>query len=528
MYRSQEWSNCPRDGSALTKLDVDPWIGRVLEKRYELLNLIGEGAMGRVYAAVHTRIGRRFAVKVLFGDLAVQDNMRARFAREAETASRLEHANLVSVVDFGETSGQLFIVMELLDGLTLEQIIARNGALPQDRVVRLGRDIARGLRHAHERGLVHRDLKPENVVVVVDGEREIPKIVDFGVAIIAAEPDARMTRTGAVVGTPAFMSPEQAVGGDVDHRSDLYGLGMVLYYLAAGRGPFTGTAGEILRKVVVDAVPPIHSLAPNSKVSPLLESVIARLLSKHAIDRYQDASEVIAALDDLLLESGPTQRLSLNAAERPTLIPAPATETVQRHEVEAPEPRGWSPVWAAAAVAMLMLVVTLAGLLAGGSNGAPTTEPEPYVGAEAIVEPAEPVEAQRPKIVAEIKPAAQKVAPPANKIAVESPPKAKPAAATAVAPTSAPAPAKPVLSKPKPAAPRAAASMSPTELTRRYTELGGLIEGLGKKRGDSFAKPFLERYLALPFSAALRNDALRNRMAGTVARLSKEVQTELR
>ncbi len=525
MYRSQEWSNCPRDGTALTKLEADPWIGRVLEKRYELLHLIGEGAMGRVYAAVHTRIGRRFAVKVLFGDLAAQDNMRARFVREAETASRLEHANLVSVVDFGETGGQLFIVMELLEGLTLEHIIARNGALPQDRVVRLGRDIARGLRHAHDQGLVHRDLKPENVVVVVDGDREIPKIVDFGVAIIAADPDSRMTRSGAVVGTPAFMSPEQAVGGDVDQRSDLYGLGMVLYYLAAGRGPFVGSAGDILRQVVVDAVPSIHSLEPSSKVSPQLEAVIARLLSKHPVDRYQDASQVIAALDDLLLESGPTQRLSLNAAERPTLIPAPATQTVPRHEDPQPEPRGWSPAWAAAAVVMLMLVMTLGGLLVGGADTdtAAQVQAEPYVEAEALIEP------EAPAVLVEVAPAPVAAPPKSVTAAVEiaKPAKTKPPA-TVRPPKSAPKPVSPV---PKPVAPKTKAVPtvpSPAELTRLYTELGGLIEGLSKKRGDSFAKPYLERYLALPFSAALRNERLRGRMGTTVSKLRQQVDKALR
>ncbi|MCA9556288.1 MAG: protein kinase, partial [Myxococcales bacterium] len=379
MYRSSEWSHCPRDGAPLEPFGVDPMVGQVLEERYLITGLVGEGAMGRVYAAQHTRLGgRRFAVKMLFGDLSAQDNMRTRFAREAETASRMEHPNVVSVVDFGETAGGLlFLVMEYLEGHGLESLVRMQGALPQDRVIRLGRDIARGLAHAHARGLVHRDLKPENVVVVRDRDVEVPKIVDFGVAIVTTETDGRVTRAGMVVGTPAFMSPEQATACDVDARSDLYSLGMLMYFLAAGRPAFLGSAGEILQQVVQSVPPSIYSVSPNADVGPGLEAVIMRLLQKHPVDRFQSAEEVIETLDRLALDGGPTRRIPMNPAERPTLV-EPATTDAMR-AVGAKRRR--SPLWGAAAVALSILALTLGGLL---WSRRPTSEPG--FQAEALVE----------------------------------------------------------------------------------------------------------------------------------------------
>lgn len=483
--------------------------------------------MGRVYAAAHTRLGRRFAVKLLFGDLAVQPNMRTRFAREAETASLLEHPNLVSVVDFGETEGgQLFIVMEYLEGLTLERIIAKHGGLPQDRIVRLGRDVARGLRHAHERGLVHRDLKPENVVVVADQDGEVPKIVDFGVAIVADDTSARMTRTGAVVGTPAFMSPEQALGEKVDHRSDLYSFGMLMYHLAAGRGPFLGSAGEILRQVVADTVPPIASFAPQSKVSPQLEALIVRLLSKHPGDRYQNAQEVIHVLDDLRLQDGPTQRLPLNRAERDTVVIPPATETVKRASPVVEPQERLSPLWALAAVLLLMTALTLGGLLWGRRGPTP---PEPAeVTVESLAPPAPKPEApkQRPSApkrrapLLRPKPSPSKPAPQVK--AKLTPP--QPAPAKAAPPPVSPPPVSPppkAARRVAPAQPDAAPSTA--DFMKRYEQLGQRIETLAKTKGKEVAEPFQKRYLGLPFSAALRNSALRTKVVSALEALDKDV-----
>jgi serine/threonine protein kinase len=524
VYRSAEWSHCPRDGAPLTPFGVDPMVGQVLEDRYEIVGLVGEGAMGRVYVAQHTRLAaRRFAVKMLFGDLSAQDNMRARFAREAETASRMEHPNVVSVVDFGETAGGLlFLVMEYLEGHGLDQLVRMQGALPQDRVVRLGRDIARGLAHAHARGLVHRDLKPENVVVVRDRELEVPKIVDFGVAIMTANPDGRVTRAGMVVGTPAFMSPEQATACDVDARSDLYALGMVLYYLAAGRPAFLGSAGEILQQVVQSAPPPIHAVTPGADVGPGLEAVISRLLQKHPIDRFQSAEEVIEALHGLQVDAGPTQRIPMNPAERSTLVTPAATESVRAAPPRAPSvatppaPRR-TPLWGAAAVALLILALTLGGLL--WSRRPPSA---PAFKAEALVELPEPTPPPPPREAPE-RPATPEARPPEP--APASPPPAPrgrpPTPATPVhrpvEPVAPPPVAPPPTPNPTPPTP---AGPTQADLRELYTRLGARLETLDKSEA---ATRLRDRYFSTPFSAALGNDELRARVFESLRALERDV-----
>lgn len=491
--------------------------------------------MGRVYAASHTRIGRRFAVKILFGDLAVQDNMRARFAREAEAASRLEHPNVVSVVDFGETAGgQLFLVMEFLEGATLEQIIQKQGALPSHRVISLGRDIARGLRHAHARGLVHRDMKPDNVVVVADRDTEVPKIVDFGVAFVAAEPDARVTRAGMVVGTPAFMSPEQALGETVDQRADLYGFGMMLYHLLAGRGPFTGEAGEILRQVVTMPVPPIAELAPSADVEPQLEAIVMRLLSKHPQDRFQDAEEVLVALEGLRLDTGPTRRIPLNPAERTTLVTPAKTDEVRKGD-----PRPNLVAWAVAAGLLLTLAIALVAVLMAKDDPEARTPAAGPIEVEAIEPSPAPEPAPAPELVAPRRPVEARSSPVRRTSRAPEQTRAEPRRDTPEAVRERPAPAprrarraaevprRPETTARAPAPPpppvKADAVMSPGQLTQRYSALGARIEALAREKGDGVAKPFRDRYLRLPLSAALRSEELRGAVAEALVKLDGEV-----
>ena len=204
---------CPLDGAVLQTLSDDPLVGSVLAERYLIETLIGEGGMGRVYRARHMRMSRRFAIKVLFGDLAAEGKARSRFAREAESSSRLSHPNVVSVVDFGETdAGLLYLVMENIEGQELHRVVSREAPFTTARTLNLLRQLTRGLGHAHDRGLVHRDFKTENVLVTVDGEEEIARIVDFGLAVIGemTTPEQRLTTDGMVLGTPAYMSPEHS------------------------------------------------------------------------------------------------------------------------------------------------------------------------------------------------------------------------------------------------------------------------------------------------------------------------------
>ena len=224
----------------LVVADADPLLGQILGGRYVIEALIGEGGLGRVYRARHVQITRRYAVKVPFGDVAGDDRLRRRFAQEAEAAGRLEHPNLVHVLDVGETdAGLLYLIMDFVDGQSLARSIAR-GPMAPAAVARLIGQIAAGLGHAHDRGLVHRDLKPDNVLIVASDHGPVARIVDFGIAIFRDDDASRVTTQGIVMGTPHYMAPEQATGGKLDARTDLFALGVILYELLAGVLPFEG------------------------------------------------------------------------------------------------------------------------------------------------------------------------------------------------------------------------------------------------------------------------------------------------
>ena len=250
IYRS-DFARCPVDGGAIEPRAWDPLLGTIVGS-YIVEACIGEGSFARVYRARHVVLTRRrVALKVLFGDVAASEIMCRRFAREAEAASGLDHPNVVSVFDVGRTpEGLRYLAMELVDGPTLFDLIVGEGPLPLARVRALGAQLCRGLAHAHALGLVHRDFKPGNVVVVQRPGGEVARIVDFGLAI--AEPGlehtTRITTTGSVLGTPAYAAPEQFAGDAVDHRADLFALGVTLYEMLAGRPPFDGTALELLHK----------------------------------------------------------------------------------------------------------------------------------------------------------------------------------------------------------------------------------------------------------------------------------------
>ncbi|MEZ4403835.1 MAG: protein kinase [Kofleriaceae bacterium] len=304
IYRS-DFLRCPTDGAPIDEHDGDPLIGTTLGDHYVVEECVGEGAMGRVYRARHARLVKRtFAIKVLLGDLASTLAMRLRFSQEAEAASALDHPNVVRVLDFGRSEhGLLFIVMDYVDGELLTDRIDR-GRLPVDEVVALARGMCEGLAHAHDRGLVHRDFKPDNVILA-DG---IPRIVDFGLAI-ASDPDgdvARLTSVGAAVGTPAYAAPEQAAGGELDHRADLFSLGVTLFEMLAGALPFSGNVAELIYKNATRTPPAISDRAPGAVVPPALEAIVRRLMARRPDDRFASAREVVAALDALTADADAT------------------------------------------------------------------------------------------------------------------------------------------------------------------------------------------------------------------------------
>ena len=311
---------CPIDETQLQALDTDPLVGTTIADQYAVDACVGEGAMGRVYLAHHVRLTkRRFAIKVLLGDLAADPTMRLRFGQEAEAASRLQHPNVVSVLDFGKTAGGLhYLVMDFIEGGSLcDRIDA--GALSELDTINVTKQICLGLTHAHEQGLVHRDFKPDNVALVEHDGKTIPQILDFGLAIISTpeESSVRLTTAGLVVGTPAYVSPEQAQGLPVDHRTDLFALGVSIYEMLAGALPFDGSVIDVLYKNATAAAPPIAERV-GIDVAPELEAIITKLMAKDPDERFATAREVLAALEAVENPRATVARVGVGAAGKGT------------------------------------------------------------------------------------------------------------------------------------------------------------------------------------------------------------------
>ena len=255
---------------------------------------LGEGGFAVVFAVFDRKLSRRIAVKVLRPELTSSPNAKQRFVREAESVARLNHPHILPIFFVGEGGALVYFGMPLVDGETLEQKMRREGALPPAEVVRIGVEVADALAEAHAAGLVHRDIKPANVML--QGSRARVLVTDFGIAKAAAGSGETLTGTGIAIGSPHYMSPEQASGDShVDLRSDLYSLGILLWQMLAGALPFESDASQaVLMQQVTKAIPPIRSR--RSDVSPALAAVIARLTQKDPADRYQSAEEVAHAL----------------------------------------------------------------------------------------------------------------------------------------------------------------------------------------------------------------------------------------
>jgi len=285
------------------RMESDPLIGVVLASRYQIEVRLGEGAMGSVYKARHVKVGRAFAVKVLHPKLLEDGKVAQRFEREAELAGRLRHPNVVGVVDVGETTdGLRYMVMDFAEGPDLATLMD-DTPFTGARVVHLTRQMLEGLFHAHEQGLIHRDFKPENVIIEKDTHgAEMPRIVDFGIAILREGGDSpsgegRLTTNGLVLGTPHYMAPEQAVADPIDHRIDLFALGIVMYEMLSGKLPFDGTGAEVARANLLLDPPPIALRVPHLEVDPLLEAFARRLMAKKRDARPPTAKAARDLLD---------------------------------------------------------------------------------------------------------------------------------------------------------------------------------------------------------------------------------------
>ena len=269
---------------------LDPLIGSFFDGRYKIVRKLGAGGMANVYLAEDQELGRRVAIKILNDRHANDDQFVERFRREAKNAAALSHPNIVSIYDRGEAEGTYYIAMEYLDGRSLKELIVTRGPAPVPVAVEYARQILSALRFAHRHGIVHRDIKPHNVLV--DGEGRV-KVTDFGIARAGA---SQMTEAGSIVGTAQYLSPEQARGTNVDQRSDLYSLGVVLYELLTGSAPFGGdTPVEIAMKHLSQVPEPPSAKRPNLPHD--LDLLVMRALAKDPEERYQSAEEMDADLE---------------------------------------------------------------------------------------------------------------------------------------------------------------------------------------------------------------------------------------
>lgn len=269
-------------------------VGRVLNSRYELEQLIGTGGMADVYKASDNLLGRTVAVKMLHPQFAKDEVFIARFRQEAQAAANLNQTNIVNVYDWGIEDGTYYLVMEYVQGRDLKDIILQGGPLLPERAVEIAMSICLALEAAHAQGIVHRDIKPQNTIVTYDNQI---KVMDFGIARTAG--GSAMTQTGTIMGTAQYISPEQAQGRAADPRSDLYSLGVVLYEMLAGRVPFDGDnpVSIAYKHVREDPLPPSMI---NPDVSPGLEAVVMKALAKNPQNRYQNAVEMRRDLERCL------------------------------------------------------------------------------------------------------------------------------------------------------------------------------------------------------------------------------------
>lgn len=312
---------------SLEPVPTDDLLGAVIGERYEIIEVLGRGGMGVVYKARHVVLQSFFAIKLLLSHGSEEELQR--FLREAQLASKVRHPNVVQISDFGLlVDGRSYLVMECIDGTTLSSVI-KQGAIAPRRACVIGQQIARGLQAIHEQGIIHRDLKPENIFVInINDGHEVIKIVDFGLARpIRTESDDRplrvhypsadamkalsgnhipmnMTIPGTVMGTPAYMSPEQATAGDMDVRTDQYALGCVLYQMLTGSLPFQEKSLQRLLARQIFAQPePLRKRAPGIRISVYLERLIGRLMAKRKEDRFSSMREVVQGLERELAQS---------------------------------------------------------------------------------------------------------------------------------------------------------------------------------------------------------------------------------
>ena len=284
-----------RDGSALRMANAQgDLLGSVIADRYHILKKLGEGGMGTVYLAEHVKMGRRAALKVMNPGMNQDPDAIARFNREAANASRLNHPNVCAIYDFGETpEGLIYLAMEFIEGESLTSLIEKNGTLAAPRAASIIHQAADALSVAHDYGIVHRDLKPDNIMISRNRDgSDLVKVVDFGIAKASSSDAQKVTKTGLVVGTPEYMSPEQLAGDKLDGRSDIYSLGLVAFNCLTGKLPFpSNSAQEAMIMRLTDFPKTLAEIKPDMEWPVELQNVMDKALARDADERYQKAAD---------------------------------------------------------------------------------------------------------------------------------------------------------------------------------------------------------------------------------------------
>src|SRR5918996_4037044 len=276
-------------------LELRALVDRALSSSYEIGDELGRGGMGIVYRAKDRRLKRTIAIKVLPPELSYRSEIRTRFLREAETAAQLSHPNIVPIYTVDEEGGIVYFVMACVDGVNLARKLHDHGRLPVSDTKRILKEVGEALAYAHARGVIHRDIKPDNILLDADTGRAM--VTDFGIARAVQEGDVRRTATGVAIGTPAFMSPEQAAGDkEIDGRSDLYSLGVVAYQMLTGELPFSaGSTASMLMKQLTERPVPVEQKRP--EVPPDFAATVMTLLEKEPERRFPSASSFVLMLE---------------------------------------------------------------------------------------------------------------------------------------------------------------------------------------------------------------------------------------
>ena len=513
--------------------DETALIGQVLAGRYRVEAYLGAGAMGTVYRAVHVKVGRPFAIKLLHARLMANAKLRRRFEREAELAGTLKHPNVAAVVDVGVADdGQHYLVLEYADGVPLTALIDE-GPQPAARVVRLVRQLCDGLRHAHEAGLIHRDLKPDNIVIERDrhGE-ETARILDFGIAIpfeeALGDDAARLTTGGLVLGTPEYMAPEQAMGDAIDHRIDLFALGVICFELLTGLLPFEGDGVEIARANLTRDTPVMGVRVPHVAVDPLLEAFTRALMRRDRDARLPDAraaGELLELIERDRAAAAVVLGVTLPEAApgtAPAPIPAPVT-TRAGTSVDDPGVAPARRVWIAGTVAVAVVAIAIVAITRSGAD-----RDEPPASTDLVVAmPSQP-----------LPPAADPPAadPPAADPPAADPPAADPPDPPAADPPAAPAPGRP---RPRPVhtpTPTIAAPPAPPPDTTSpaqavallYGQVGRRLKHLDDTIGKETTWDLWPKYLRIHINEALADPVKLRDTRALLEELRRELDARAR